>query len=484
MVTSIWAANLVWILLLLNWLLEGRWTEKWRMARESRLLHAFLVLYLMHVIGLLWTSNMPHGLEVLQVKLPLLFVPTVMLTSRPVEGTARRNILWFYGFTVMVVSIIGVVRLLTIPDLPYRYAVPYISHIRFALNCCMVICLCLHGIGHSTHQLRYLLLLPVVWMLAFILLLHSYTAVVVLAVVSLLILLLRWRRWPLIALWAVLAGGLLFMTGYEIKSYYRLVPMAQEPLQAYTAGGRPYTHACDGIIENGNYINNYLCREEMRAEWTHRSTLPYDSLTASGYSVESTLTRYLNALGLTKDSVGVNTLTDNQIADIEEGVANPVYRSHNPIRKMVYVMLLEREFHRHTHASAGFTMLQRFEMWGTTLHIVGQHPWLGVGTGDVDDELQAALFREDSELAGSSLRSHNQYLSLLAAFGVVGLLLLAIFFLRATPAMRYQPALLLALLFTILISCLTEDTLDTLAGQLFCLWFIAFRQTPCTNTTH
>ena len=44
MVTSTWASNLVWVLLGVNWLLEGRWREKWQMARESRLLQAFLIL--------------------------------------------------------------------------------------------------------------------------------------------------------------------------------------------------------------------------------------------------------------------------------------------------------------------------------------------------------------------------------------------------------------------------------------------------------
>ena len=39
--------------------------------------------------------------------------------------------------------------------------------------------------------------------------------------------------------------------------------------------------------------------------------------------------------------------------------------------------------------------------------------------------------------------------------------------------------LMLAWLLTILISMLTEDTLDTLAGIMFCTWFLAFRH----NTT-
>ena len=475
MVTSVWLANLVWALLGLNWLLEGRWREKWQMARSSRLLQAYTTLYLLLLVGMLWTSNTGHGLSVLQVKMPLFFIPLIILTTRPIIGRARKIILWFYVTAVLVVSIIATIRLLTIPDLPYRDAVPYISHIRFALNCCIVTFLALSEMRHATVSLRILLALLILWMLAFVMMLHSYTAIVTLAVVSLAVLLLRHRRWQPLMLWFVIAGGLAAFVGYEVKHYYTLCPQACEPLQPFTANGRPYSHACDGVVECGNYINNYVCKEELRSEWQKRSSLPYDNLTASGYSVESTLIRYLNALYLTKDSAGVSALTENQVQAVERGVANPVYESHNPLRKMVCVMLLEREFHLHYNAMVGFTMLQRFELWNAAIQVVRQHPWVGVGTGDVDDELHAQLYHQHSNLSGTQKSTHNQYLSFLTAFGIIGATILLFVFLRAAPRLRQQPTLLLAWTFIIIISCLTEDTFNTLAGILFSTWFLAHR---------
>ena len=479
MVTSVWAANLAWVLLGANWVLEGRWREKWQLARDSRLLQALLVLCLMYVVGMLWTDNAAHGWSILQVKLPLLVVPLVVLTSRPLAGRARRLVLAAYAGTVFVVSVIAVVRLLTIPDLPYRDAVPYISHIRFALNCCMVVYLAVgSALRPPISALRFSLsALLVLWMLAFLALIHSYTAFAILAVVSLVMLLARYRRWPLIAVWLLLAAGAAFLVGREAKAYYRLVPQATEPLPLFTAGGHAYDHYRDGIIENGNYINNYLCPEEMRAEWQRRSMVPYDSVGDEGYSLQPTLVRYLNALGLTKDSVGVWSLTDAQVADVERGVANPVYLDHNPVRKMVYVMLFEREYYVHTHAVRGFTMLQRLELWRATLDVIQRHPWLGVGTGDVDDALHARLAETDSSLAGSGKSTHNQYLALLAAFGLLGCALLLFMFLRTLSAARRPrlSPLLLAWLLTVLLSFLTEDTLDTLAGILFCTYFLAFK---------
>lgn len=509
MVTSVWASNLVWVLLGVNWLLEGwsrpegddcpsRWHEKWQMAWTSRLLQAIVALFLLYAAGLLWTSNLHEGLHVLQVKLPMLFVPLVLLTSRPVTGRARQLILGTYVGTVLVVSIIGLIRLLTVPDLPYRDAVPYISHIRFALNCCMVIFILAIGAIAKPH--KSIPFIPrmavsailILWLLVFLTLIHSYTAFAILAVTSLaLILTVRQprRRWGGLAVWLLLAGGVIALVGHEAKSYYHLIPQATEPLAYCTAGGRPYAHYRDGIIENGNYINNYICIDELRSEWTRRSCVPFDSTGSDGYTVQPTLVRYLNACGFTKDSAGLWTLTESQVKDIERGVANPVYVGHNPVRKMVYVMLFEREYYVHTHAVRGFTMLQRLELWRATFAVIKSNPWWGVGTGDVGDELHACLQTMESALADSGKGTHNQYLAILAAFGIIGAALLLVLFLRALPFRtkgatpvsgrtlgRFTP-LMLAWLLTALISMLTEDTLATLAGILFCTWFLAFRTT-------
>jgi O-antigen ligase len=165
-------------------------------------------------------------------------------------------------------------------------------------------------------------------------------------------------------------------------------------------------------------------------------------------------------------------------------VANPVYESHNPVRKMVYVMLFEREFYVHTHAVRGFSLLQRFELWQATVNVIRYNRWIGVGTGDVDDALHAELRNMNSELADTSKRSHNQYLSLMAAFGVVGAVLLLVMFLRPLVRRATKPSpLMVAWMLTVLISFLTEDTLDTLAGILFCTFFLAFSKQQCTNTT-
>ena len=480
MVTSVFLANMAWVFLCVNWLLEGRWREKWQMAKESRLLYAFVGLYLLMLVGMLWTSDTGAGWGTLQVLLPLLCVPIVILTTKPVKGNARKAVLMCYSIAVFVVSIIGLVRWLTIPGLPHRDIVPYISHIRFALNCCVVVYLCVGVMLNGTRTQRWIVMPLMAWMLAFMVIIHSYTGIAVLAVVSLVMLLTRWHRWPLITLWVLLVGGTIGVVYYEAKNYYNMVPLAEAPLAGFTANGRPYEHARDGIIENGNYIDNYVCDEELRTEWNRRSTLDYDGLARGGYSIKSTLIRYLNGLGMTKDSVGVAALSPVQIIAIENGIANPVYEDGNVLRKMVYTMLLEREFYVHTHAVAGFTMLQRLEMWRAATYVISEHPWFGVGTGDVVGAMDEYLTASDSELAGHRMNCHSQYLGIMAALGIVGFGVVVLLFLRTIiPLRRFRHAmsgtLMLPWLLTVLISMVTEDTLATLAGILFCTYFLAFR---------
>lgn len=476
MVTSVWASNLVWMLMALNWLLEGRWADKWRLARESRLLHAFVALYLLGVVGLLWSSNLSAGLNALEIKLPLLVLPLILLTTHPLTGQARHVVLWLYSLAVFVVSIIGVVRMFSIPELPYREAIPYISHIRFALNCCMVLFLCFGVLIRKEPILqRIMAVVVMLWLLVFLLLLRSYTAAVVVTVVSIVVVMVRYRRWYWILLWLVIMVAAGVVIGREVKSYYELKPMAVEPLHPCTANGNMYEHAQDGLIECGNYINNYVCHEELNSEWPYHSSMDLGELTPCGYTVESTLIRYLNALDLPKDSMGIAQLTAQQVAEIERGVANPVCENASPVRKMVYVFLFEFEYGRHTHAVKGFSMLQRVELWSAAMKVFTRHPWFGVGTGDVNDELHAQLRAQQSEIADNGQGVHNQYITFLVAFGIIGFGLLVFMFGRAIPALHRQPTILIAWLLVILISCVSENTLGTLAGILFCSWFLSFR---------
>lgn len=162
-------------------------------------------------------------------------------------------------------------------------------------------------------------------------------------------------------------------------------------------------------------------------------------------------------------------LSDSDIAAIEQGVANPVYLQRSP-RKLFYVLFYERESRRCFHSVNDFSMLQRYELWGNAYRVFLQHPLFGVGTGDVPSSCQQLMEANHSPLAESGMHPHNQYLNLLVAFGAIGfLIILAAFVYALRPLLRRDSRhiIFLAFLIILLISFLTEDTLETLAGITF-----------------
>lgn len=491
MTISVWGCNLAWVLLLANWLVEWIFTDREHRRsilsgfKHDPLLQAFIVLFFMMVLNLVWTSNWSYGLDHIRKCFPLLVVPMVMLTSRPHADKRMLNgILFCYVMGILAACIVGIVRLCSIPDLLYRDIIPFLSHIRFALNLCLAISLLLWQAWHTGRKRLWLTLpsiLLALFFLGYLFLLQSYTGLFILVALAFVTLLVNRKRIESrrmrIAIISTLSASAIALTAvffYYIADYYRLSPIALQPLEQTTINGNPYHHKDDGLIESGNYINRYICDVEIEKQWPLVSNLDLDSITPNGYSIRPTLIRYLNAKGLTKDSVGIAQLTAEDITAIEKGVANPVYLKKVSIKRMFAVMLYEYEMYRCYNAVVDFTMLQRFELWKNGWKVFLHHPILGSGTGDVVDDCHAQLEADHSPLAGTTKHTHCQYLTYLITFGIIDFTIIILMFVRAirsNRAYRYFP--FLATLTIFLISCITEDTLETLAGIIFCVFMLS-----------
>jgi len=90
---------------------------------------------------------------------------------------------------------------------------------------------------------------------------------------------------------------------------------------------------------------------------------------------------------------------------------------------------------------------------------------LGVGTGDIK-----IAFKEEYELTNSKLdleyrnRAHNQYLTFLACFGIIGFIILLFAIYYPFLVLRSNPVLGMTFILLMSLSFLTEDTLETQAG--------------------
>lgn len=106
------------------------------------------------------------------------------------------------------------------------------------------------------------------------------------------------------------------------------------------------------------------------------------------------------------------------------------------------------------------------------IQIWQQNPVLGIGAGDLQDELDKKYTQSYPQLS-KHLPPHNQFIWVLATTGVLGLVLfLTAFFYPVIAHRYYQYSLFLILNLMIFSSFFTEDTLEEQMGSAFYLIFL------------
>lgn len=110
----------------------------------------------------------------------------------------------------------------------------------------------------------------------------------------------------------------------------------------------------------------------------------------------------------------------------------------------------------------------RLLMWNASYEVWKMHPFFGVGTGDVNDELvEWNQDRANRGVAESRLNAHNQFLNFSVQFGIVGVLVLTmVFILLFYWAIQFNDQVLAMLTVVFFINFFFESFLETRAGIL------------------
>lgn len=108
-------------------------------------------------------------------------------------------------------------------------------------------------------------------------------------------------------------------------------------------------------------------------------------------------------------------------------------------------------------------------IWDSVFEIIGNNLIFGVGTGDIQDELnQKYMNRGKPDLAAVNTNAHNQYLEIVLENGLIGLsVFLLMFGVMFYTAILKRNTLYLLFLTFVLISFLFETMLNRLAGVTF-----------------
>ncbi|MBC7126199.1 MAG: O-antigen ligase family protein, partial [Bacteroidales bacterium] len=244
-----------------------------------------------------------------------------------------------------------------------------------------------------------------------------------------------------------------------------------------TVNGNPYQHdLLSKETENGYLVNINICEDELRGEWSKRSSLPYYGTDKKGQPLRSTLIRYLSSAGLTKDSVGLSRLDSVDIALVELGYTNTMFKRRvTGFENRLYEFFYELNKLRQSGTLTGGSVFRRLIYARAVWHVIKGNPILGVGYGDLPAAMNQFydVYKVDLPLSYRFM-PHNQYLTVWASAGIIGL---AVFILSITlpflfsSNLKAMPVLYFWLM--VLISMLFEDTMLTHTGISFVAVFSA-----------
>lgn len=394
-----------------NWLISGEWPRKWQIIKTDKHLWALLFLYFVFIIGQLPAQFQDKGIGMLNTKLAMLYMPLVIATNR-IKLNHIRNLAEFYAYLVALTTLWAWHNLL-FNHLEIRQIYPFCWHISYGLQMCVcsIICFSLRLKGvYKSRQHNLILTIIGLYMIVCMVAFEKYTALVA-GSATLIIWLLYYvfkncSRTMRVAVPIIIlalfstVGCLLYISA---NRYFTPRFDSESKHQLTTAHGNPYTFDTTSMVECGQYIDVYVCKSELQQAWAERSSKEYTK-------VSSTLIRYLNSKGFFKDYKAVMALTDDEIHDIENGIANARYAS--PFGR-IYVTFFELNDMQHVE---GKSFVFRLYCWKLACKLIANHPLTGYGCGTA-----TKVFLEEQQKCGIKKPlpvPHQQYLEDAMTFGI------------------------------------------------------------------
>ncbi|NPD47876.1 MULTISPECIES: O-antigen ligase [unclassified Lentimicrobium] len=465
------------------WLAHGQYRKKWSAFINNRVAVLMVSLFVIHFIGVFYSTDIDYALKDLRTKVPILIIPFMFSAFPKINSEKLYTLLKLFIGSVIMISLYVFVEHYNsqevIRDLISREV---FSHIRFSLNLNLalffiVILLWKQKLGFMG---KISAIVVFGWLFFFLLKLEAFTGIVVFAVLLLgmfMFVAIKVKKIIIkILLWSIVFFLPLFIGFYLLDFYEKNTKLEEldiENLDKWSPSGHYYYHRLDLGTENGKYVYAYIQEKELREEWNSRSEIKYDSLDSRGQMIKYTLIRYLTSIDQRKDKEGVMSLTKEDVANVENGIANVNYTKGFGIDARLMKILLEYNNYIRTGDPSGHSVMQRIEYWKTASYIIRNNFWIGVGTGDMNIAFQDKYDSVDSKLDLKwRLRTHNQYLSIWVGLGVLGflwfifVLIYPVLYLKA-----YKDLFFMVFFITLLVSMLTEDTIETQAGLSFYVFF-------------
>jgi len=462
----------------------GDFRKRFKLFKENKNALALTSLFFLSVLGGIYSTDTSQVIHELRMILPILLFPFVFATMPPISEKWKFIILHFFVLAVISNSIISFTHHLNNTGQGYRDIVLFISHIRYSLMLVLSIHILVFYFFKKSTLYKIGAVLVAGWLLYFLNLYESGTGLIVL-ILSIIVGTFwvvfysqkKFGRILLSGFSLVLVLGLTWFFVGEYKSYFQVKEAIDGGVDLTTASGEKYKLKKNlGTLENGHYLYRYFAPNETKVAWDQISVLKHDEKDKNGHEVFGTLIRYLTSKGLRKDREGVRQLSKQDIANIHNGQTNFLASEQSGWQQRIRQVLYEIDRYKAGYNPSESPTISRLYFWEAGLDAFMQSPIIGVGTGDIKQSLLHSYERIESPLDDKSRKLvHNQFLTVAIQFGVIGLLWFIIVLLYPL-IFGSKPTVYLGLIFLsiFLVSCVSEDTLNTQAGLSFFTVFYCF----------
>ncbi len=452
-----------------NLVLEGDFKTYWVNIKRNKVFHWLIAFFSLHIIGLLWSSDISYATHDLLIKLPLLSVPLAFVARPIVERKNINLILYALIASLLFTSITNIGYYLqwfgAKEYTDFRQLSLFGSHIRYGVLIALGGAICLYFIIkiNSTY-------LKIIWGFVFCWFsIYTFYSQVLSGAVSFIVILLvfifsflyKYNKLLTIVFGLIGLCVFYFLIQFLIPQKQILINVSSLPKK--TIEGNLYTnHLDDKMTENNRRIYITVCKYELKREWDKVSKMVYEKMDKKNQPLQYSLMRYMTSKNLSKDAVGFKKLTKQDILNVENGISS-VDQLKTGILGRLYGVKYELSNHSDPN---GHSLLQRFEYWKTAKNII-QNNWItGVGNGDVQHAFDMQYEKDNSLLSPSNrVRAHNMYLTVWISFGVFGLILFLVFiFSYLKQSIKNNELLALMFISSAIVTFTIEDSIETQLG--------------------
>ncbi|MEM7162053.1 MAG: O-antigen ligase family protein [Bacteroidota bacterium] len=438
-------------------------------------------IFLIHVLGLIFTQDFDYALKDLRIKLPLLALPIIMAGAPNLKQSGREWLIKVFILSLFVSSLISFYVIFTERPADLRVAMLFSSHIRIGLMIALALFLIFHLWKNQGKIWKVLFVLIGSWLIYFLYKAQLTTGLMVFFIAAL-TLAVKWSisNWERGMSRILILGNLgiavfVFVYFSALRNSYFEAKDDLKSLEQLSPKGEKYIHNTESTYrENGYRVDIYWAPKEIESGWNKIANKGLNEKDDLGQMIKSTLKRYMTSKGLRKDASGLDSLTNVDIKNILSGKTNYLQDEWNPIQKRFNELAFEWTNYENRGNPSGNSLFMRTEFWKAGWSVFKSNFFFGTGSGDVRNEVLSEYERNGTLLTENyRYRIHNQYLTFAATFGVFGLLLLMAF-LFYPVLFEKKTYIYFAFVLIWALSFLTEDTLETQVGATFYAFFSSF----------